>query len=254
MSELLNEIASDHAMSASDSQVYVVGVRLSSRLASKSSSYRVEGKWLRFGDVCLVEHGDDCALGKVWLPPRLPAHERSIPKPRVIRKASEADLASEGRREALEQEAHAYAASAIRGHALPMKLGKVEFTFDGRKATFFFTAEGRIDFRELVRELAHRFHIRVEMRQVGVRDEAGLLGGAGVCGRELCCSTWLKDLKPVSIKAAKQQGLMLNPSKLSGVCGRLRCCLNYELPGYGGGNGGCNGGNGGCSGGNCRKG
>jgi cell fate regulator YaaT (PSP1 superfamily) len=116
-----------------------------------------------------------------------------------------------------------------------MKLGKVEYSFDGRKAMFFFTAEGRIDFRELVRDLAHRFHIRVEMRQVGVRDEAGLLGGVGVCGRELCCSTWLKDLKPVSIKAAKQQGLMLNPSKLSGLCGRLRCCLNYELPGYGGG-------------------
>jgi len=120
-----------------------------------------------------------------------------------------------------------------------LKLGKVEYSFDGRKATFFFTAEGRIDFRELVRDLAHRFHIRVEMRQVGVRDEAGLLGGVGVCGRELCCSTWLKDLKPVSIKAAKQQGLMLNPSKLSGLCGRLRCCLNYELPGYGGGSGGC---------------
>jgi cell fate regulator YaaT (PSP1 superfamily) len=138
----------------------------------------------------------------------------------------------------LEQEAHAYAVTAIRNHTLPMKLGKVEYSFDGRKAMFFFTAEGRIDFRELVRDLAHRFHIRVEMRQVGVRDEAGLLGGVGVCGRELCCSTWLKDLKPVSIKAAKQQGLMLNPSKLSGLCGRLRCCLNYELPGYGGG-GGC---------------
>jgi cell fate regulator YaaT (PSP1 superfamily) len=95
----------------------------------------------------------------------------------------------------------------------------------------------------LVRELAHRFHIRVEMRQIGVRDEAGILGGVGVCGRELCCSTWLKDLKPVSIKAAKQQGLMLNPAKLSGLCGRLRCCLNYELPGNGCGAGGCSGGN-----------
>jgi cell fate regulator YaaT (PSP1 superfamily) len=247
MSELVNEIASDSEIPPSDSQVYVVGVQLSKRLASKSSSYRVAGKWLRFGEACVVEHGDDCALGKVWLPPRLPAQARSIPKPRVIRKASAEDLDLEKRREALEQEAHTYAAMAIRSHALLMKLGKVEFTFDGRKATFFFTAEGRIDFRELVRDLAHRFHIRVEMRQVGVRDEAGLLGGVGVCGRELCCSTWLKDLKPVSIKAAKQQGLMLNPSKLSGVCGRLRCCLNYELPGFGGGNGGCGGGN-------CRRG
>jgi cell fate regulator YaaT (PSP1 superfamily) len=246
MSELVNEIANGSDTSASDpsdTQVYVVSVRLSPRLASKSSSYRVEGKWLRFGDTCVVEHGDDIAVGKVWLPPRPPANEHRIPTQRVIRKASATDLESEQRREALEREAHIAAAAAIHRRALPMKLGKVEFTFDGRKATFFFTAEGRIDFRELVRDLAHRFHVRVEMRQVGVRDEAGLLGGIGVCGRELCCSTWLKDLKPVSIKAAKQQGLMLNPSKLSGLCGRLRCCLNYELPGYGCGAGGCSSGN-----------
>jgi cell fate regulator YaaT (PSP1 superfamily) len=239
MSELVNVIASDGDLPSPDTQLYIVGVQLSKRLASKSSSYRVEGKWLRLGDACVVEHGDDYALGKVWLPPRLPARARSIPEPRVVRKASTEDLELEKRREALEQEAYAYAVTAIRSHGLPMKLGKVEYSFEGRKATFFFTAEGRIDFRELVRDLAHRFHIRVEMRQVGVRDEAGLLGGVGVCGRELCCSTWLKDLKPVSIKAAKQQGLMLNPSKLSGLCGRLRCCLNYELPGYGGGGGSC---------------
>jgi cell fate regulator YaaT (PSP1 superfamily) len=243
MSALVNVIASDGDLPSPDTQLYIVGVQLSKRLASKSSSYCIEGKWLQFGDVCVVEHGDDYALGKVWLPPRLPTRTRSIPKPRVIRKASSEDLELETRRETLEQEAYAYAATAIRSHRLPMKLGKVEYSFDGRKATFFFTAEGRIDFRELVRDLAHRFHIRVEMRQVGVRDEAGLLGGVGVCGRELCCSTWLKDLKPVSIKAAKQQGLMLNPSKLSGLCGRLRCCLNYELPGYGCGSGGCSGGN-----------
>jgi cell fate regulator YaaT (PSP1 superfamily) len=243
MSELVNVVAGDGDLPFPDTQLYIVGVQLSKRLASKSSSYRVEGKWLRLGDACVVEHGDDYALGKVWLPPRLPTRARSIPAPRIIRKASTDDLELENRREALEHEAYAYAVTAIRSHRLPMKLGKVEYSFDGRKATFFFTAEGRIDFRELVRDLAHRFHIRVEMRQVGVRDEAGLLGGVGVCGRELCCSTWLKDLKPVSIKAAKQQGLMLNPSKLSGLCGRLRCCLNYELPGYGCGSGGCSGGN-----------
>jgi cell fate regulator YaaT (PSP1 superfamily) len=171
----------------------------------------------------------------------LPNSQRKIPSQRVIRKASAEDLASEDDREILEREAHLSATTAINSRGLPMKLGKVEYSFDRRKATFFFTSEGRIDFRDLVRELAHRLHIRVEMRQIGVRDEAGLLGGAGVCGRELCCSTWLKDLKPVSIKAAKQQGLMLNPSKLSGVCGRLRCCLNYELPGKGCGAGGCSG-------------
>ena len=247
MSELVHEVASDSALPSPDAEIYIVGVQLSQRLASKSSSYRVEGKWLRYGDVCVVEHGDDVALGKVWLPPRLPTHTRSIPEARIIRKASGEDLDLETRREALEQEAFTYAGRAILHHALGMKLGKVEYSFDGRKATFFFTAEGRIDFRELVRDLAHHLRIRVEMRQVGVRDEAGLLGGVGVCGRELCCSTWLKDLKPVSIKAAKQQGLMLNPSKLSGLCGRLRCCLNYELPGYG-----CR--SGGCSSGNCGKG
>ena len=245
MSELADESAIETHMVPPELSVYIVGVRLPNRLANRSSSYRVAGKWLRFGDACVVEHGDDLAVGTVWLPPRPPATARGIPKLRVIRKASVEDLAQEQHRELLEQAAYRYAAEAILAHALPMKLGKVEYTLDGRKATFFFTAEGRIDFRELVKDLAHRLRIRVEMRQIGVRDEAGLLGGVGICGRELCCTTWLKDLKPVSIKAAKQQGLMLNPSKLSGVCGRLRCCLNYELPGNGGGRG--------CGGGNCGR-
>ncbi len=245
MSELADEVANEINTPPPDLAVYIVGVRLPNRLANRMSSYRVAGKWLRFGDACVVEHGDDLAVGTVWLPPRLPSTARSLPKPRVIRKASVEDLAQEQHREVLEHAAYRYAAEAIRTHALPMKLGKVEYTLDGRKATFFFTAEGRIDFRELVKDLAHRLRIRVEMRQIGVRDEAGLLGGVGICGRELCCTTWLKDLKPVSIKAAKQQGLMLNPSKLSGLCGRLRCCLNYELPGNGGGRG--------CGGGNCGR-
>jgi cell fate regulator YaaT (PSP1 superfamily) len=241
MSELANEIANDSSIVSPEGQVYVVGVQLPSRLASKSSSYRVEGKWLRFGDPCVVEHGEDVAIGKVWLPPRLPSSAGRLPKERVLRKASAEDMQQETQRVTLEGEAYSYCSEAIHAHGLPMKLGKVEYTLDSRKATFFFTAEGRVDFRELVKDLAHRFRIRVEMRQIGVRDEAGLLGGAGICGRELCCTTWLKDLKPVSIKAAKQQGLMLNPAKLSGVCGRLRCCLNYELPGFG--QGGCGGGN-----------
>jgi cell fate regulator YaaT (PSP1 superfamily) len=245
MSELADEVANEINTPPPDLAMYIVGVRLPNRLANRMSSYRVAGKWLRFGDACVVEHGDDLAVGTVWLPPRLPSTARSLPKPRVIRKASVEDLAQEQHREVLEHAAYRYAVEAIRAHVLPMKLGKVEYMLDGRKATFFFTAEGRIDFRELVKDLAHRLRIRVEMRQIGVRDEAGLLGGVGICGRELCCTTWLKDLKPVSIKAAKQQGLMLNPSKLSGLCGRLRCCLNYELPGNGGGRG--------CGGGNCGR-
>ncbi len=242
----MSELASEIVTTPPDLQAYVVGIRFSSRHAYKLSSYRVEGKWLGFGDACVVEYREDLALGKVLLPPRMPSSERSIPRQRVIRKATQDDLERESHREELEAEAHQYAAEATRTHALPMKLSKVEYAFDGRKATFFFTAEGRIDFRELVKDLGHHLRIRVEMRQIGVRDEAGLIGGVGICGRGLCCTTWLKDLVPVSIKAAKQQGLMLNPSKLSGLCGRLRCCLNYELPGYGNG--------GGCGGGKCRNG
>jgi cell fate regulator YaaT (PSP1 superfamily) len=244
MSDLVPELASDITTPSPEDQLYLVGVRLSDRLAKKSSTYRIEGKWLRYGDACVVEHGDDLALGTVWLPPRLPSTTRRLPKQRVLRKASDADLTAERRREELERTAFDYCLEAIRARTLAMKLAKVEYAFDGSKATFYFTADGRIDFRELVKDLAHRLRLRVEMRQIGVRDEAGLLGGAGICGRELCCSTWLKDLRPVSIKAAKQQGLMLNPSKLSGICGRLRCCLNYEMPGYG---------KGGCGGGNCGK-
>lgn len=241
----MSELATETVATPSDGQVHIVGIRFSSRLANKLSSYRVDGKWLRFGDACVAEHGEDVAIGKVLLPPRMPSTERSLPQQRVIRKALPEDLEREGQRESLEHEAYRYGTEAVRSYTLPMKLSKVEYTFDGRKATFFFTAEGRIDFRELVKDLAHRFRVRVEMRQIGVRDEAGLLGGVGICGRELCCTTWLKDLVPVSIKAAKQQGLTLNPSKLSGLCGRLRCCLNYELPGYGNG--------GGCGGGKCGK-
>ena len=241
----MSGLATETIQAPPDMQVYIVGVRLLPRLASKSSSYRVDGKWLRFGDACVVEHGEDFAIGKVWLPPRLPAIEGRIPSQRVVRIASPEDLDRERQREELERTAYTYALETIRTRDLPMKLSKVEYAFDGRKAVFFFTAEGRVDFRGLVKDLAQRVRIRVEMRQIGVRDEAGLLGGIGICGRELCCTTWLKDFAPVSIKAAKQQGLTLNPSKLSGLCGRLRCCLNYELPGYG--NGGL------CGGGNCRK-
>ena len=118
----------------------------------------------------------------------------------------------------------------IRERGLPMKLVKVEQLFDGSKLIVFFTAEGRVDFRELVRELASDFGVRIEMRQIGPRDEAKLLGGYGTCGRPLCCTTWLETFEPISIKMAKRQNLSLNPSRLSGLCGRLKCCLRYELP------------------------
>ncbi len=117
-----------------------------------------------------------------------------------------------------------------------MKVSLVDFSFNGKKATFYFTSEGRVDFRQLVRDLSTRFSVRVKMVQVGARDEAGLIGGIGVCGRTLCCSTWLKDFRPISIQMAKRQNLSLNPSKISGQCGRLLCCLAYEDEQYKGRN------------------
>jgi cell fate regulator YaaT (PSP1 superfamily) len=149
---------------------------------------------------------------------------------RVVRRASDADIVTRLKHEQREREARQYALERIRAHALPMKLSRVEQPLDGSRLVFFFTAESRVDFRELVRDLAGRFRTRVELRQIGVRDEAKMLGGYGTCGRPLCCSTWLTSFEPVSIRMAKQQELSLNPSKLSGLCGRLKCCLRYELP------------------------
>lgn len=148
-----------------------------------------------------------------------------------IRLATKDDLVTRARHEQREQEALRVALLKIRERALGMKLTRVEQLFDGSRLIFYFTAEGRIDFRELVRDLASVFRCRIEMRQIGVRDEARLLGGYGSCGRPLCCATWVQNFEPVSIKMAKQQELSLNPTKLSGLCGRLKCCLRHELPG-----------------------
>lgn len=131
-----------------------------------------------------------------------------------------------------EKEAYDHCFERIRQRKMPMKLVKAEYLFDGSKIIFYFTADGRVDFRELVKDLAHSFHTRIEMRQIGVRDEAKLIGGIGICGRELCCGTFLTDFHPVSVRMAKQQGLALNPTKISGQCGRLLCCLGYEYNTY----------------------
>jgi cell fate regulator YaaT (PSP1 superfamily) len=165
---------------------------------------------------------------------------------RVVRLATREDITTRLKQQRREQDAYRVALLKIRERGLPMKLARVEQLFDGSRLTFYFTAEGRVDFRELVRELAAEFHVRIEMRQIGVRDEARALGGYGTCGRPLCCTTFLMSFEPVSIKMAKQQELSLNPSKLSGLCGRLKCCLRYELPNAKGQvHGGC-GGEGGC--------
>jgi cell fate regulator YaaT (PSP1 superfamily) len=154
--------------------------------------------------------------------------------PRVVRLATREDITARLKQQRREQEAARVAMLKIRERGLPMKLSRVEQQFDGSRMTFYFTAETRVDFRELVRDLAAEFHVRIEMRQIGVRDEAKVLGGYGTCGRPLCCTTFLTSFEPVSIKMAKQQDLSLNPSKLSGLCGRLKCCLRYELPNAGG--------------------
>ena len=158
----------------------------------------------------------------------------------VLRRASREDVLQRLKQQQREQEAHRIAQLKIRERGLAMKLTRVEFPFDASRLIFYYTAEARVDFRELVRDLAGYFHVRIEMRQIGVRDEAKMLGGYGSCGRPLCCTTWLTTFEPVSIKMAKQQQLSLNPSKLSGQCGRLKCCLRYELPnGNGVKHGGC---------------
>jgi cell fate regulator YaaT (PSP1 superfamily) len=150
----------------------------------------------------------------------------------VLRLAAEEDLEAHRRQVANQWTARRYCQERARELGLEIKVSRVDFQLHGKRATFYFTAEGRVDYRQLVRDLARRFGVRVKMVQVGARDEAGLLGGIGVCGRTLCCSTWLKDFRPISIQMAKRQNLSLNPSKISGQCGRLLCCLAYEDDNY----------------------
>lgn len=154
------------------------------------------------------------------------------PLKKVIRKATEKDMARREDNKRKEKEAFGICEELILAHKLDMKLVEVEYSFDANKIVFFFTSDGRVDFRELVKDLASRFHTRIELRQIGVRDEAKMLGGLGICGRPYCCKQFLNDFQPVSIKMAKEQGLSLNPTKISGSCGRLMCCLKYEQDAY----------------------
>ncbi|MDY2960360.1 MAG: stage 0 sporulation family protein [Hornefia sp.] len=159
-----------------------------------------------------------------------PVKEEDITKPlkKIVRLADERDIKRHEENESKKSKAMSICQEKIQLHKLEMKLIDVEYTFDNNKIIFYFTADGRIDFRELVKDLAAVFKMRIELRQIGVRDEAKMLGGVGSCGRGLCCATWLSDFQPVSIKMAKVQNLSLNPAKISGVCGRLMCCLKYE--------------------------
>jgi cell fate regulator YaaT (PSP1 superfamily) len=208
-----------------------VGVRF--REETNATLCATGGEIFARGDSVVVdlEHGP--AFGRVEQSP-MPVFkpcQKSSAK-RILRRASDQDVRDHDRQQQSESQARLYAQERSRSLKLEMKISRVDFQLAGREATLYFTAENRVDFRQLVRDLANRFSTKFKMVQVGARDEAGLLGGIGQCGRTLCCSTWLKDFRPISISMAKRQNLSLNPSKISGQCGRLLCCLAYEDENY----------------------
>jgi cell fate regulator YaaT (PSP1 superfamily) len=188
---------------------------------------------LKRGDRVLIESDAGTRVGTVEVEPHEPAHSIDLSSMRpIIRVASDDDFNIEKENLAREANARRLCVERIRAHRLQMKLVNADYTFDGRKAVFYFVAEGRVDFRDLVRDLANSLRVRVEMKQIGARDETKVTGGLGPCGRELCCSSWLRDFEAVTVKMARDQGLALNPSRLAGMCGRLKCCLRYEYATY----------------------
>jgi cell fate regulator YaaT (PSP1 superfamily) len=208
-------------------------VSIKFRPAGKHYDFDAADFTLQPGDRVVVETDRGKALGTVIRPPgETPPEEVPDNLKKVLRMATAKDLEMAASSEAKETDAFRFCLERIRSRGMEMKLVSAEYLFDGSKIIFYFTADGRVDFRELVKDLAHHFHTRIEMRQIGVRDEAKITGGIGVCGRELCCCTFLTSFAPVSVKMAKEQGLALNPNKISGQCGRLLCCLNYEYDTY----------------------
>jgi cell fate regulator YaaT (PSP1 superfamily) len=199
----------------------------------RAYSFDPAGITAEIGESVIVETQNGTEMGTV----SAANHEvdnGAIVKPlrKVLRKATEKDMARRDENKRKEKEAFGICEELVSAHKLDMKLVDVEYSFDAGKIVFFFTSDGRVDFRELVKDLASRFHTRIELRQIGVRDEAKMLGGLGICGRPYCCKQFLNDFQPVSIKMAKEQGLSLNPTKISGSCGRLMCCLKYEQDAY----------------------
>lgn len=209
----------------------VVGVRF--KKAGKVYYFDPGECQLTPGDGVIVETARGVEYGQMVSGPMEVEEEEVVaPLKRVIRKATDLDHQQLSTNKEKENKAFKVGLEKIAAHNLPMKLVGVEQTFDGNKIIFYFTADGRIDFRELVKDLASVFRTRIELRQIGVRDEAKMVGGLGCCGRELCCSIWLSDFASVSIRMAKDQNLSLNPTKISGICGRLMCCLKYENESY----------------------
>ncbi len=188
---------------------------------------------LRLGDPVIVETSQGIDLGYVAQETMfLPEDKLVSPLRPVLRLADDGDLEQNHQKELKEKEAFRICQAKVESRGLDMNLVDSEYSFDGKKLIFYFTADGRVDFRELVKDLAAIFRTRIELRQIGVRDQARMVGGLGLCGRELCCCSFLSDFVPVSIKMAKEQGLSMNPTKISGSCGRLMCCLKYEQEAY----------------------
>ena len=209
----------------------VIGVRF--RAAGKIYYFDPLNFQVKRGDHVIVETARGVEYGTVVGSPREVEDDKVVqPLKPVLRVATERDDEQEAGNKAKEKEAFKICQEKIRKHGLEMKLIDAEYTFDNNKILFYFTADGRIDFRELVKDLAAIFKTRIELRQIGVRDETKILGGIGICGRPLCCHTYLSEFAPVSIKMAKEQNLSLNPTKISGVCGRLMCCLKNEQETY----------------------
>ena len=205
----------------------VVGVKF--KEAGKVYNFSTGPLSLKAGDHVIVETSRGQEFGTV-VSNEVELNEEEIVAPLkdIVRKANETDIEKHETNLSKRDEAMKICQEKIEAHDLEMKLIDAEYTFDGNKIVFYFTADGRVDFRELVKDLASVFRMRIELRQVGVRDEAKMLGGVGNCGRGLCCHTWMTDFDPVSIKMAKVQNLSLNPTKISGICGRLMCCLRFE--------------------------
>lgn len=209
----------------------IIGVRF--KTAGKVYYFSPAGLDIKMGDYVIVETARGVECGEVVLAKReVKDEELAAPLKPVIRIANERDYKIIEQNKKKESDAFKICEEKIAAHRLKMNLIDVECTYDNNKLLFYFTAENRVDFRELVKDLAAVFRTRIELRQIGVRDEAKMLGGLGICGQPFCCSTFLGEFQPVSIKMAKEQGLSLNPTKISGTCGRLMCCLKYEQESY----------------------
>jgi len=211
--------------------VKVVGVRF--KTAGKIYYFDPGELVIDLNKNVIVETARGIEFGLVVVPNReVDESEIVAPLKKVIRLATDEDIAHAAENDRKEKEAYGICLQKIGDHKLDMKLIDVEYTFDNNKVLFYFTADGRVDFRELVKDLAAVFKTRIELRQIGVRDESKMMGGIGICGRVLCCNSFLGEFQPVSIKMAKEQSLSLNPTKISGTCGRLMCCLKYEQEAY----------------------